>query len=131
MDSLPAVTQILLIIALLAVSALCVTLIVVLVRARDLLANMEKDFREITTRTLPVLENMEVITSRVRGITESLDAQVASTRESIASLRVIVENVVAFERRVQEQVEGPILEGVAFVAALFKGIRTFAERLRA
>jgi uncharacterized protein YoxC len=128
MDSLLVITQI---VALLAVSALCITLIVVLVRVRDLLTSVEKDVREIAARAIPVLENMEVITSRIRSITESLDDQVGALRESFASIRQIAENIVAFERRVQERVEGPVLEGVAFVTALLKGIRSFAERLRA
>jgi uncharacterized protein YoxC len=118
------------IVALLCLSALCVYLIVVLVRVRDILTGVEKDMKELTTRAIPVLENMEYITGRLRGITDSIDDQVASVRDSIASVKHVAENIVAFERRVQEQVEGPVLEGIALFSAIFKGFRMFTERLR-
>ena len=119
------------IIALLCLSALCVYMIVVLVRVRDVLGNVEKDVRDITNRALPVLDNMEYITARVKGITDSIDDQVVAVRDSIASVKQVAENVVEMERRVQERMEGPILETVALVSAVFKGVRTFIDRVRA
>jgi uncharacterized protein YoxC len=128
METTLVITQI---VALLCLSALCIYLIVVLLRVRETLTSIEKDFKELTTRALPILENMEFITARVKGIAENIDDQVASVRESIASIRQVAMNVVDLERKVQERIEGPILEGVALVAALFKGIRTFVDRVRA
>ncbi len=119
------------IIALLCLSALCIYMIVVLLRVRDTLSNLEKDVREITARALPVLDNMEYITARVKSITDSIDDQVTAVRDSIASVKMVAENVVDLERRVQERIEGPILETVAFVSAVFKGVRTFVDRVRA
>ena len=119
------------IIALLCLSALCVYMIVVLLRVRDILGNMEKDVRDITSRALPVLDNMEYITARVKGITDSIDDQVVAVRDSIASVKQVAENVVEMERKVQERIEGPILETVALVSAVFKGVRTFFDRVRA
>jgi uncharacterized protein YoxC len=121
------VTQIL---ALLCLSALCIYLIVVLLRVREILSNLERDIKEMTTRAVPILENMEFITARVKTITENIDDQVNSVRESIVSMRQVAMNVVDLERKMQERIEGPILEGVAFVSAIFKGVRTFVERVR-
>ena len=118
------------IIALLCLSALCIYMIVVLLRLRDVMTNLEKDVKEITTRAIPVLDNMEYITTRVKNITDNIDDQVAAVRESIGSIRAIADNVVDLERRVQERIEGPILETVGFVAAVFKGVRTFFDRVR-
>ncbi len=120
-----------LIAALLALSAVCVYLILVLVRVRDILNNVEKDLKEVTSRALPVLDNMEFITARVKSITENIDDQVMMVRDSIGSIREVADNVVALERKVQERIEGPILDTVAFIAALFKGVRTFVDRVRA
>jgi uncharacterized protein YoxC len=119
------------IIALLCLSTLCVYMIVVLLRVRDILSNVEKDVRDIASRTLPVLDNMEYITARVKGVTDSIDDQVVAVRDSIASVKQVAENVVEMERRVQERIEGPILETVALVSAIFKGVRTFLDRVRA
>ncbi len=128
METLLVVAQIL---ALLCLSALCIYLIVVLLRVRSVLDGIEKDFKEMTTRAVPVLENMEFITSRVKSITESVDDQVLIVRESISSMKDVADNIVALERRVQERVEGPILDTIGFVAAVLKGVRTFVERVRA
>ena len=128
METFFAVVQIVLFLCL---SALCVYLIVVLLRVRDVLANVERDLKEMTSRALPVLENMEFITARVKSITENIDDQVMIVRESISSVKQVTDNIVDMERRVQERLEGPILETVAFVAAVLKGVRTFLDRVRA
>jgi uncharacterized protein YoxC len=127
-ESLLVVAQIL---ALLCLSALCVYLIIVLLRVRDILVNVEKDLKEMTARALPVLENVEFITARVKSISESIDDQILIVRESIASVKQVADNVVELERKVQDKIEGPILETVAMVAAVFKGVRTFLDRVRA
>ncbi len=119
------------IVALLCLSALCIYLIVVALRVRDLIVSVEKDMKEMTSRALPVLDNLEFITERVKSITESVDDQVLIVRESINSVKQVADNVVELERKVQERIEGPILDTVAFVAALFKGFRTFIDRVRA
>jgi uncharacterized protein YoxC len=119
------------IVALLCLSAACIYLILVLIRLKDMLVGMEKDMKEITSRVLPVLENMEFITARVKSITENIDDQVMMVRDSIGSVKEIADNIVAIERKVQERIEGPILDSVAFVAALLKGVRTFFDRVRA
>ena len=56
--------------------------------------------------------------------------QVTAVRESIGSIKMIADNVVDLERRVQERIEGPILETVGFVSAVFRGVRTFLDRVR-
>ena len=119
------------IVAFLCLSAVCIYLILVLIRLKDMLLGMEKDLKEITTRVLPVLENMEFVTARLKSITENIDDQVMIVRDSIGSVREIADNIVALEHKVQERIEGPILDSVAFVAALFKGVRTFFDRVRA
>ena len=119
------------IVALLCVAALCIYLIIVLLRVRTLLAGVEKDLKEFTGRALPILENMDFITARVKSISENIDDQVMIVRESIASVKEVADNVVSLERRVQERIEGPILETVAFIASVFNGVRTFLDRIRA
>jgi len=127
---LEPVLVIALIVALVCLSALCVYMILFLLRVREILTGIEKDFKEMSARALPVLDNMEYITSRVKSIADNIDDQVMIVRESIGSVKEIVDNIVALEQKVQERIEGPILDTVAFVAALFKGVRTFVDRVR-
>ena len=119
------------IVALLSVSAVCIYVIVVLIRVREVLNSFEKDMKEVTSRAIPVLENMEYISHRVRNITETIDDQVMIVQQSIGSMKEMADNIVALERKVQERVEGPILDTIGFVAAVLKGFRTFLDRVRA
>jgi len=128
---LEPVLVIALVVALVCLSVLCVYMILFLLRVREILTGIEKDFKEMSARALPVLDNMEYITSRVKSIADNIDDQVMIVRESIGSVREIADNIVAMERKVQDRIEGPILDTVAFVAALFKGLRTFVDRVRA
>jgi uncharacterized protein YoxC len=127
-DTVLAITQI---IALACFSVLSVTLIVVLVRVKTLVVEVQEDLREIRSRSVPVLDNLEAITSKVRTISENIDEQVEGVRDSIASIRSVADDIVLLERRVQERVEGPVLDTVAYLVAIIKGLRTFIERVRA
>jgi len=127
---LEPVLVIALIVALVCLSALCVYMILFLLRVRETLTGIERDFKEMSARALPVLDNMEYITSRVKSIADNVDDQVMIVRESIGSVKEIADNIVALEQKVQERIEGPFLDTLAFVAALFKGVRTFVDRVR-
>jgi uncharacterized protein YoxC len=118
------------IIAFLCLSALCVFLIVVLVRVRQILTNVEKDMNELSSKAIPVFENLEVITDKIRNVTINIDEEMDGVRKSIDSVKEIVDNVVAFERRIQERIEEPVLEAVSFIVAAVKGVRTFLDRVR-
>jgi uncharacterized protein YoxC len=119
------------IIALSALSVLCIYLVSVLVRVRTILSVVAEDFKELSAKAIPVLENLETITEKVKHITESIDDQVDAVRDSIASVKIIADNIVNFERKIQERLEGPVIETVGTLAAVIKGVRTFVTRLRA
>ncbi len=119
------------IISLAALTVLCVYLITVLVRVRNILTVVERDVRDLTAKALPVFENLEVITEKIKNVTESIDEQVEMVKSSIHSVKEIAENVISMERRIQERIEEPVLEAVGTFAAVFKGVRSFVARLRA
>ncbi len=127
MDSLLVVVEI---IALASVAALCIFLFFVMVRVRSILIVIEKDLKEFSAKAMPVIENLEVITDRVKTISENIDEQVEVLKGAVNSFKDIAENIVDFERRVQDRIEEPVLETVSTFAAIFKGVRTFVTRLR-
>lgn len=114
-----------------AVIALCAYVVVFLGRLRRILESLEKDVREVTARALPILDNVEVITDKIRNISENVDDQVELVKESVNAVREIAENVIAFERRVQARIEEPVLETIGTIAAVLKGVRAFFARLKA
>ncbi|HUN64584.1 MAG TPA: DUF948 domain-containing protein [Bacteroidota bacterium] len=119
------------IVALAALSVVCIYLISVLVRVRGILAIVEEDLRELSAKAIPVLENLETITEKIKNVTENIDEQVESVKESIQAVKRIADNIVDFERKVQDRIEEPVMETVGTIAAVIKGVRTFVARLRA
>jgi uncharacterized protein YoxC len=115
----------------LAVIILCAFLVAFLLRLKVILEVLEKDIKELSTRTVPILDNIEVITDKIRNVAENVDDQVELVRDSINSVRDIANNVVDFERRIQERIEEPVLETIGTIAAVLKGVRAFFVRLKA
>ncbi len=114
-----------------AVITLCVYLVMFVRKLGATIDARDKEFRELSTRALPIMDNLEVITDKVRNIADNVDDQVELVRESINAVREIADNVVEFERRVQARIEEPVLETIGTVTAVIKGVRAFLVRLKA
>ena len=119
------------IIALTCLSVLSIYLITVLTRVRTILTSVEKDLKELSAKAIPVFENLEIITEKVKNISENIDEQIATVKQSIGAIKGVADNIYNFERRIQERIEEPVLETVSVFAAVLKGFRTFVDRLRA
>jgi uncharacterized protein YoxC len=116
--------------ALFSAIALSIYLIVVLVRVREMLGSIQKDFKEISNKAIPVFENLETITSKFKNVAETINDEVENIKESVKTMRQITDNIITFERRLQDRVEAPIMEAASFFSAVVRGIKVFTERLR-
>ena len=121
---------IMLIVALACLSALCIYLILVLARVRTIMTNVEKDVKELSSKAIPVFENLEIITAKIKNVTESIDEQVTMVKDSIRTVKDVADNIVRFERRVQERIEEPVLDTVSVFVSIVKGVRAFVDRMR-
>jgi uncharacterized protein YoxC len=119
------------ILALACLAALCMYLIFVLIRMRKVMTNLERDLKAFADRAIPVLQNIEEITTKFKSVAAIIEQEVGAIKQSMVAIQQIAEDVVNFERRIQERIEIPVMETVSVIAALFKGVRTFLERLRA
>lgn len=117
------------IVALLALGILCIFLITVLVRVKNILKIFENDLKEVSTKAMPILDNLEVITNKVRSVTENIDEQMEIVKGSIKAVKDIADNIVGFERRIQSRIEEPLHESISAIVAFIKGVRTFLSRL--
>jgi uncharacterized protein YoxC len=126
----PIVVNIAIVIGFLSLSALCIYLIFTLSKLRETLDTLQKDIQEISRNTLPVLDNLKVITDKFRNISENVDDQIGILRTSVESIREVVDNIVSFEYSIQEKIEGPVMEAFSFIAAVVKGFKAFAQKLK-
>ncbi len=104
--------------ALLSASALCIYLIVVLVRLNSLLESLQKDFADLARALKPVLENLVAITERIKSISTKIDDQVRLFHTTFDALRRIVDNVVYFEERIQQRLEEPFVKVSSILSGL-------------
>ncbi|MGH2569008.1 MAG: hypothetical protein ACRDGA_11775 [Bacteroidota bacterium] len=124
MDTLLAVAQL---VALVCVSALCIYLIVVLVRLKDVLIVLQQNLADLNIHAKPVLENLSFITEKFRSIATKIDDQVNLVKGSLESIKSIADNVVVFEERVQQMLEEPIFRITTAIGGIINGIVSWVE----
>jgi len=117
-------------IAFLSVAALCIYLIFLFVRVRALVMNMERDLKEISARAIPVLSNLEFITDRFRNVAQQVEDQIDAVSGSLQAIKSAADDVLMLERKVQQRIEEPIVEAASFLAAFYRGLRTFFDRMK-
>lgn len=127
MNNLLMFAQIILVFSL---AGLAIYLVIVLAKVKTLLVQIESDVKNVSTRVIPVLENMEVITSKLRSITANFDDQMTIVTNSVQSIQEIADSIVEFERRVQDRIEAPVLEVAGLLGSVVRGIAAFIDRLR-
>jgi uncharacterized protein YoxC len=118
------------VIVLLSLAGVAIYFIVVLTRVKSILGNIETDIKEISVRIIPVLDNLEVITSKLRSILENVDDQMMIVKNSVESIRMIADNIIEFERRIQDQIEGPVLEIAGAIGSVVRTITALINRVR-
>lgn len=128
MDSLRSVVEV---VALLSASALCIYLIVVLVRLRELLTLIQKDLTEIGAKAKPVFENLQVITEKLKSVSAKIDDQIGLVKGSLESVKTAADNIVAFEQRIQETLEEPVIRLSTMVSAFVNRIASYFGGARA
>ena len=110
--------QIAKILALFSASALCIYLIVVLVRFNALLLVLQREFIDLNKNLKPILENLNAITDKLRLIAIKVDEQVNMVQGVFVAFKRITENVTRFEERFQYLLEEPLMR----VSALFSNV---------
>ena len=116
--------------ALLAVTALCVYLILLLAQLKQSLSTIEGAVKQVSSHVIPVLDNVEVLTAKFNDITETVEEQMGVVSRSVATLKTMMDTIAQFERDIQSRVEGPIRETASVLKAVSKGVKTFFDRVR-
>lgn len=118
------------VVALFCLAGLAVYVVVVLVKVKNILGHVETEVKGVSARVTPVLENMEVITSKLRSISENVDEEITILKRSVQSLQDITGTVVDFERRILDKIETPVLDIAGTIGAALNVVTTLLKRLR-
>ncbi len=104
--------------ALLCASALCIYLIVVLIRFNALLKVLQNELIELSTRLKPVLDNINAIAEKLRSVSAKIEDQVAMVHGIFVAFKRVTDNILLFEERFQRRLEEPLLR----VSSLFSNV---------
>lgn len=113
-----------------AFAVLCIYLIVTIAKLRQSFVKVQEDIGEINRNAIPLFENLKIITDKLRNISENVDDQVAIVRSSVESIREMTDNIVEFERNIQREIEGPVMEAFSFVSAVVKAVKAFLGKMK-
>jgi uncharacterized protein YoxC len=116
------------VLALVCASALCVYLIVVLVRFNKVLLVLQTELTELGRGLKPILENLNTITEKMREIAAKVDDQVNIVHGVFLAFKRISDSITLLEERFQARLQEPLMRvGTIFgglinrVASLFGG----------
>lgn len=118
------------VLALFSAAALCIYLIYVLSRLNSMLAVFQRDFSDLSRNLKPILENLNLVSERLKSITTKIDDQVILFKASLESFKALADNVVSFEARVQERLEEPIIRITSLIGGFVGRIVSFFGRSR-
>jgi len=119
------------VLALFSAAALCVYLIYVLARLNGVLILFQRDFSDMSKNLKPILENLNIVSERLKSITSKIDDQVGLFKSSLESFKALADNVVNFEARVQERLEEPIIRVTSLIGGFVGRIASFFGRSQA
>lgn len=114
----------------LAFAALCVYLIFTISKLRVSFTKLQEDVSELNRNAIPLIENLKIVSDKVKNISENVDDQITMLHSSVESIRDMTDNIVTFEKKLQDDIEGPVMEAVSFVSALVKAVRAFAAKMK-
>jgi uncharacterized protein YoxC len=114
-ETLVAVSKVILF---LSGSALCIYLIVVLIRVNKLIEVLQRELVDLNKNLKPILENLNSISEKLRQIATKIDDQVNMVHGVFVAFRRITDNVTRFEERFQQMLEEPLMK----VSSLFGNV---------
>ena len=117
------VIDVLLIILIIAATALCIFIIFYLGKLNRQVNELQKEVKQIVDNTVPLLNNLNEVTSRANRIVTEAENYWDEIDRSIKKLKEKASNLTSLSRFRDE--ENPTKDLIKNLRALFKGISTF------
>ncbi len=122
-------SEILTLVLLFCASALCIYLIVVLVRFKTFLQVLQIELIDLNKNLKPILENLNAVTDKLRLVVTKVEDQVDMVHGVFLAFRRITENVTRLEERFQQRLEEPLLRvGAMFGNTINRVVSLFMRR---
>ncbi len=77
-----------------------------------------------------ILTNLDEITTNLTGIMSSGRRQMQTLEEATEEIKLMVEDLSAFEKEIKEKIENPLIETLATVSAVAKAIYALSQAFK-
>jgi uncharacterized protein YoxC len=112
------ISEILKLVLLFSASALCIYLIVVLIRFKELLQVVQVELIDLNRNLKPILENLNIVSEKMRLVASKVEDQVEMVHGVFLAFRRITDNITRLEERFQQRLEEPLMR----VGAMFGNV---------
>jgi uncharacterized protein YoxC len=95
--------------------------------ATMLLQQSQQVIGTLSTQLPPLLERVEQLSVKATQTFDETNQKLAVMGDALDQFRQISERINWLERRLQEKIEGPLMDAAKVVAGVTKAIKTFAD----
>jgi uncharacterized protein YoxC len=131
METILLVLAAVLLIALLVLAVVGIRLLLrldtVTEHATMLLQQSQQVIGTLSTQLPPLLERVEELSVKATQTFDETNQKLAVMGDALDQFRQISERINWLERRLQEKIEGPLMDAAKVVAGVTKAIKTFAD----
>jgi len=131
METILLVLAAVLLIALLVLAVLGIRLLLrldtVTEHATMLLQQSQQVIGTLSTQLPPLLERVEQLSVKATQTFDETNQKLAVMGDALDQFRQISERINWLERRLQEKIEGPLMDAAKVIAGVTKAIKTFAD----
>ncbi|MCH7965491.1 MAG: hypothetical protein IH950_08050 [Bacteroidetes bacterium] len=122
--------DILLLVLIIAATALCIVLIYYIWKISNAVNAMQVDINELSKTLQPLLKSTTELSNNLKEITENARAHVDISKNVVLSIKDRVDTILQFEEKVRRGIEGPVMSFIKEITALNNGLNTFLSYFR-
>lgn len=108
-----------------SVFILVVFLIPTIIQIKRSARGVEKSSEILNAQLPSIVQNINQMSESLNEIISSGRKQTETLAQATREIKLMVDNIVDFERNLQKKIEEPLLETVTTLAAMTKAVRTF------
>jgi uncharacterized protein YoxC len=126
----PIITDIFIMILLIAASAVCIALIFGLKKIIQSVSMLQKDVNELTSSLKPLINSTQQLTDNINQLTEETKAQLNVSKSIVNDIRERFDKYLEIEHRVRDGMENVVMPFVSSLNAIGKGFDAFWSRYK-
>lgn len=126
----PIITDIFIIILLIAASAVCIALVYGLKKIIQSVSMLQKDVNELTSSLKPLINSTQQLTDNINQLTEETKSQLNVSKSIVNDVRERFDKYLELEHRVRDGMENVVMPFVSSLNAIGKGFDAFWSRYK-